>query len=159
MYGTENLYSCSVTPERFTEPKHSNRKSSRTLKRISNLRVCFIPPTPLTVKIINDARPGINVNVRSSGEALYPDLQSVRRPLLVVGLRIIYKDGPCLPSNPPALSPPPAHPPYPTLQSPQIRFNQTTCAVWLGVRKRIISKQSSYSPGFIGIRTGLLCRI
>lgn len=50
-------------------------------------------------------------------------------------------------------------PTYPTLQSPQIRFNQTTCAMWLGVRKRIISKQRSSSPGFIGIRTGLLCRI
>lgn len=102
----------------------------------------------------------INVNVRAGAEALYPDLQLHRRPLLDADWRIIYQDGPRSPSNPPALSPPPPeHPPYPTLQSPQIRFNQTTCAVWLRVRKRIISKQSSYSPGFIGIRTGLLCRI
>lgn len=120
--------------------------------------------TTLTVKLINDARPGINVNARGSGESPPPpDLQSHRRPPSRCGLadHLQKTDRACRPTLPRSLTAAAAgeHPPYPTLQSPQIRFNQTTCAVWLGVRKRIISKQSSYSPGFIGIRTGLLCRI
>lgn len=131
--------------------------------------VCFFPHHHADCKDHKRCKQGINVTVRSRGKALYHDLQLHRRPLLVVDLWIIYKDGPCLPSNPPSPltattttttgSSSTGAPTYPTLQSPQIRFNQTTCAVWLRVRKRIISKQRSYSPGFIGIRTGLLCRI
>lgn len=154
---------------KFSAFKHpSNSPLPTTHMNCRNLfsRVClfFLPHRRADCKDHQRCEPGISVTVKNSGGALYHDLQWHRRPLLVVNLRIIYKDGPRLSARPAGLHCAPTTtstgaPTYPTLQSPQIRFNQTTCAVWLGVRKRIISKQRSYSPGFIGIRTGLLCRI
>lgn len=124
-------------------------------------RVCFLPYRHADCKDHQRCRLGINVNVKNSSKALIHDLQLHHRLPSCCGLEDHSQRRPnaCHPIQLAPTSTSTEVPTYPTLQSPQIRFNQTTCAVWLGVRKRIISKQRSYSPGFIGIRTGLLCRI
>lgn len=102
----------------------------------------------LTVKIINDARRELmsvwKTAARPFNVIHSPDVRPPPRSGLVDHLQKTDRARHPILLSFPLTSPP--HPHSPTLQSPQIRFNQTTCAVWLGVRKRIISKQRSYSP-------------
>lgn len=121
----------------------------------------FFLTTMLTVKIINGTSWELMSMWRTVAQPFNMIYSRTSGPLVLWTWGSFAKmDNGCHPIHPaPTTTTITGAPTYPTLQSPQIRFNQTTCAVWLGVRKRIISKQRSYSPGFIGIRTGLLCRI
>lgn len=131
----------SITPGSFIVLSQK-MTSERLLDNATLKKLLSISPT------IGD---GSGVSVSRGQRQAFSPIYSGRLGLLVLDSLTFPKDGPHSPSKAP--------PSLPHLQSSQIRFNQTSCAVWLGVRKRIISKQSSYSPGFIGIRTGLLCRI